>query len=753
MAGDTTTKADQIAFHIYTKLWQVVENARIPDQGSQAKTDKWFNLETPITSTIPTLELDAYRVLSAIPNPRPLVIQVVLAVPPAGAGTALVHATRTRIEPEPRFVLLEEWTLACVPSSSSSSSTSSDTSIDDTDILPSTIYKNTIPLFRALFSFLRILPTWRTVLKLGKRRGTGRSLRVMVRLRPDQDDSGLLRFGQSPSPEMAAAPLPTSTHVFPGIAHPAGTLSLSTTYLTTPSFTLESLETLLSSRFAVLDARPRLDSSPPTRMPLADDDDEGFVPTLARRPVSVSTTSFPQVPPSPSRYTSPLPPPLPGTSASPGRYTSVFHARQRTESSLSRDPPSASTSYSHRMGAGAGYKRDTATTDIDRFVLPAESSDSLSHLRGFGAGESSTELSRGAMPSEREREREREKGVPIGGGVSAGLSLGAVGSLPGSAPSPSPINPSMINPFKSNTLSRSSLSGSLLRGVSGSPGRPGVAFPPATIRDSSSSGSTSIPVAVPAQRKRYSSSFSHRYGAAAGSSVGSGGSGESGSASGGGSFGVVAAAAARDRERRPSAGSAQGGFIKSASPMDPQQQDDIDISAFVKDLDAAPPLLGRYHAHELDDDDEEEEEDVPAGHGRTGTGSGSSSPSTDTSRGGTIRGSGSTYPSRTATLGTASTSTSTSAPMLTSASEVDERLRRMNDEFRKSLAGLGSGRGTGTSPRSPAGALFAQSQSHSPGSGSASASASGSVGGGSVGGQGSDEVIGRMEFDFERRGR
>ncbi|KAJ6610783.1 hypothetical protein B0H10DRAFT_2059010, partial [Mycena sp. CBHHK59/15] len=45
------------------------------------------------------------------------------------------------------------------------------------------------------------------------------------------------------------------------------TLTLSATYLTTPAFTLESLEALLSSRFAVLDAgsssRPRDGHTPP----------------------------------------------------------------------------------------------------------------------------------------------------------------------------------------------------------------------------------------------------------------------------------------------------------------------------------------------------------------------------------------------------------------------------------------------------------------------------------------------------------
>ncbi|KAJ7193104.1 phosphorylated protein that interacts with Vac8p, partial [Mycena pura] len=158
-AGDSA-KADQIAFHIYTKLFHVVHVARASEQESSGKTDKWFNLETPLAApgSTPTSELDAYRALSSTPALRPLVIQVVLAVPPPGGGTALVHTpSRTRVEPEPRFVLLEEWVLSCTPPAAVSSSAAT----DDTDILPPTIYKNTIPLFRALYSLLRVLPAWR----------------------------------------------------------------------------------------------------------------------------------------------------------------------------------------------------------------------------------------------------------------------------------------------------------------------------------------------------------------------------------------------------------------------------------------------------------------------------------------------------------------------------------------------------------------------------------------------------------------
>ncbi|KAJ7918846.1 phosphorylated protein that interacts with Vac8p, partial [Mycena leptocephala] len=163
MALGDSVKADQIAFHIYTKLFHVLYAARASEQApgpGQGKTDKWFNLETPLAppSSTPTLELDAFRALSASPPPpqRALAVQILLVVPPPGGGTALVHkASGTRLEPEPRFVLLEEWVLAFTASSASTDDESS------ADVLPPTIYKNAIPLFRALYALLRILPAWR----------------------------------------------------------------------------------------------------------------------------------------------------------------------------------------------------------------------------------------------------------------------------------------------------------------------------------------------------------------------------------------------------------------------------------------------------------------------------------------------------------------------------------------------------------------------------------------------------------------
>ncbi|KAK7023325.1 autophagy-related protein 13 [Favolaschia claudopus] len=918
MAAGDSAKADQIAFHIYTKLWHTVYTARASDQvgagaGAQqgGKTDKWFNLETPLAppGNTPTTELDLYRALStssssssspihpvshfATPSspttshpttapPPPLTIQVLLAVPAPGGGTALVHKpSNTRVEPEPRWVVLEEWVLGFSSSSASTSSTSSaasDTSTsadDEEDVLPSTIYKNAIPLFRALFALLRILPAWRVVRRLAGRRTTSgaggagfgafgggggiqggkRSLGVVVRLRPNtgtgqglgggQGGDQTLAFAQSPSPETHAPPLQTSTHVFPGVAIPGRTLTLTTTYLTTPTFTLESLEALLSSRFAVLDAAPapsrfggageggrRQEEYPGTsrrqdeyaaarretdyssirgrRAPLGeygsagsrrgfagragsqDDDDEEqrereeeeeFVPTLARRSISTSTSTAIGSGMSPGRHTTALPGspsrgnvalPLPsaqtGTAGSPGRYTSVLRPRMESLRAVASDVPahapyravseshasSSSSASPHSRGVQRREREDIGDV-VDRFVVPkggASLSTTTTGMRGSPSAVSPLgeygpySHARGA-PSEREREREREKGVPIAGAAAAagpstgpGSLLGGGGSTgsSGSRPTSAMPMPIAINPFKSNTLSRSSLTGSLLRnvgGVAGSPGRAGgggggggggsgttspmgVVFPP------------SAPYPPPLNPSGGARSFRRRLhrrrAGALGPGVGSGGSGESGSVSG----------SVPVRERTASQGqggnSRSGSFLKS--PVDAQRDD---ISAFVKDIDAAGPLLGRMRQQQQeqqdDDDDTADAEDSNGGGGGGGD-EASTSSSPGTSRGGTVRGAGSTL------RGTVGPGAPPAQAMLTNQDEVDARLKSMNDEFMRSLVGLGGAGGSGAGRGS---VMRAAPATPSPGSGSG-ISGGGSGSGSGSGGQGSQEVIGRLEF-------
>jgi autophagy-related protein 13 len=222
-------KADTIAYHFYTKLFYVVQQARGtsdtrttagtpagstltpgPPAASGAgagagtssgvsssgtiKTDKWFNLETPDYSDLFTKEArEPYKSLSSYQQPQssssripippsipipipPLEIQVLLSIPDLTLTPNQVlvsispDSSRIRIEPTPRYILLESWVLAFSSSFDGSSASSSSADSSGEVSLP-TIYKHGIPLFRSLYSLLRVLPAWRMFKRLRRRPG------------------------------------------------------------------------------------------------------------------------------------------------------------------------------------------------------------------------------------------------------------------------------------------------------------------------------------------------------------------------------------------------------------------------------------------------------------------------------------------------------------------------------------------------------------------------------------------------------
>ncbi|KAF9044291.1 phosphorylated protein that interacts with Vac8p, partial [Panaeolus papilionaceus] len=151
-------RADTIAFHFYTKLFYVINQARATEGPSpNAKSDKWFNLESPDSELLPKEARDAFKSISSlIPSPgiEPFEVQVLLSVPELANNQVLVYeapdSSRVRVEPTPRFVLLESWKLDFDP-----------TDVSNSGIAAATTYKHGIVLFRSLFSLLRLLPTWK----------------------------------------------------------------------------------------------------------------------------------------------------------------------------------------------------------------------------------------------------------------------------------------------------------------------------------------------------------------------------------------------------------------------------------------------------------------------------------------------------------------------------------------------------------------------------------------------------------------
>ncbi|THU93453.1 hypothetical protein K435DRAFT_192114 [Dendrothele bispora CBS 962.96] len=293
MSNDTQ-RADQIAFHFYTKLFYVLNHARATaEPGPNAKVDKWFILETPHSDLFPRESRDRYKSIStslsasasnsssSLSSPSssfssstgvpPLEIQVLLTIPDLNTNQVLVYlpdsssstSTRNRVQPTPKHVLLEKWVLEFTPRNATHRTRDRDRDGREgaeeasgpagSSVALSTIYKHGIPLFRSLFSLLRILPAWKVAKRL-KRRGLGggpaNGMSVMLRVAdptsaggPGQQD--ILGFGPSSSQSDAShyqtqvsqtLTLPTSTHAFPPVPHPLGTLTLTSTYLSNPNF-------------------------------------------------------------------------------------------------------------------------------------------------------------------------------------------------------------------------------------------------------------------------------------------------------------------------------------------------------------------------------------------------------------------------------------------------------------------------------------------------------------------------------------
>ncbi|KDQ52252.1 hypothetical protein JAAARDRAFT_139171 [Jaapia argillacea MUCL 33604] len=194
-------KADQIAHRFYTKLVLVVNDARSTELRPQPpRVDKWFNLETPDSEQFRE-RLRIYRSISQSAAPPIFELQVLLCVPELNNNQVLVYiapdSSRIRVEPTPRQVLLESWTL----------SFASHPAEDRGDVAPPTMYKHGIPLFRSLYTLLRILPAWKQYQRLRRRTGGPNrigNLQIRLEVRnaadDDSDDSdgpeGILGFGK-----------------------------------------------------------------------------------------------------------------------------------------------------------------------------------------------------------------------------------------------------------------------------------------------------------------------------------------------------------------------------------------------------------------------------------------------------------------------------------------------------------------------------------------------------------------------------
>lgn len=173
-----------------------------------------FNIESPDSDLFKD-QLRIYRNISAYAAPiaPPLWrLHILLTIPELTHNQVIVfhdsNATRIRVDPTPRYILLESWTVSFTPSSRSSPSSSAayasepPSSQDRAEIALSTVYKQSISVFRSLYTLLRVLPAWRLHKRSARRsrtRNTNSSMGIEVRVANAERalESGILDFGES----------------------------------------------------------------------------------------------------------------------------------------------------------------------------------------------------------------------------------------------------------------------------------------------------------------------------------------------------------------------------------------------------------------------------------------------------------------------------------------------------------------------------------------------------------------------------
>ena len=151
-----------------------------------------FNLEIPESNLFKD-SIRLYRTVSITPSTPQFELQVLLSTPELSNNQVLVHVapdlSRARVDPPPKFILLETWVIDFSPGDSQHSG----------DVAPSTIYKLGIALFRSVYALLRILPTWKSHRPLRRRvGGSAGAFTLQLRLRNEGPDDRILAFGRYP---------------------------------------------------------------------------------------------------------------------------------------------------------------------------------------------------------------------------------------------------------------------------------------------------------------------------------------------------------------------------------------------------------------------------------------------------------------------------------------------------------------------------------------------------------------------------
>lgn len=268
-------KLCQIAQKFFTKGALTIISSRVElphafTRGSnQIRVNKWFNLVLPHSDM---LEEDVYEWAvqdMTSEQPRPLVIEIYLDVAELGRNQTLVvsddrgtkwdvcealgtsrSSTSGKSKSRSTRIVLERWKLQLKKTNIAG----------DPDLLASTVYKHSLVMFRALYTYLRSLPAWKLGRRIAKEPANLSSLRPSYRVVPDEavyEGQDLLSANLYPSSEPT-----TIKHVFAPTITPIGPFCAEVTYRAKCDFQVADSDSLLSSQFRVMDDqrfRPSMD--------------------------------------------------------------------------------------------------------------------------------------------------------------------------------------------------------------------------------------------------------------------------------------------------------------------------------------------------------------------------------------------------------------------------------------------------------------------------------------------------------------
>lgn len=258
-------RLNQVIQNFFTKSALIILHSRVDLAPAYAKNsdtkrvNRWFNIELEETDDYRE-EIRRWKTCDVQDDrPQPLHIEVFLTTDSLPQGQRLVvldedgkrwdvlnalgssgNRQGKRRDTDPTEVLLERWTIELGDQNAPMPP-------DMATVLP-LVYKKSIVLFRALFTYCNFLPAWKLSRRLGKSRST-MAMKIGYRFVDGQSTPNLSRSDNLNLPLTDSANGVTSDYSFGTTESPAGPFTVRVTYRNNCDFRIDDSEELLSSRF------------------------------------------------------------------------------------------------------------------------------------------------------------------------------------------------------------------------------------------------------------------------------------------------------------------------------------------------------------------------------------------------------------------------------------------------------------------------------------------------------------------------